>query len=319
MTLPSIRPGRKQDLPALSHLFAAGPRSYFYDELGGDASEPDLLEGPNAVLMDQRAKRLRGYISLRLAQRSPALPPTAPTRVSLRAAAFSSAGHAARLQFRALLSYVQQLLPPCPQGYLFFALTEQRWLQASLNETGFDISDAVRFYECKVRDVQPAPQPANLRPAQKTDFASLAAVDAAAFEPLWHMGESDLLALHRDCRFEVAETEGTPIGYAALRLHQDGSARGSASAQVVRLAVHPNAQNQGVGRQLLVACLGYARSLDVGRVYLNTQESNARSRRLYESLQFRIRGRPVPVFVKKVSELQSLSASLGISHERQSP
>lgn len=318
MTLPSIRPGRKQDLPALSHLFAAGPRSYFYDELG-DASEPDLLDGPNAVLIDQRAKRLRGYISLRLAQRSPALPPNASTKVSLRAAAFSSAGHAARLQFRALFCFAQRLLPPCQYGYLFFALTEQRWLQASLKESGFEISDAVRSYECKVREVQQAPQPANLRPAQKTDFASLAAVDAAAFEPLWHMGESDLLALHRDCRFEVAETEGTPIGYTALRLHQDGSARGFSSAQIVRLAVHPNAQNQGVGRQLLVACLGYTRSLDIRRVYLNTQESNARSRRLYESLQFRLRGRPVPVFVKKESVRQTQSARFGISHERQSP
>lgn len=313
-----MRPGRKQDLPALSDLFTVSPRSYFYDELG-DASEPDLLEGVSAVVADQRANRLRGYLSFRPNQRSSALPPSAPTKVSLRAAAFSSAGAVARLQFRALFCYAQQLLPPCPQGYLFFALTEQSWLQASLKETGFDISDAVRFYERKVGDVQPVPHPANLRPTQKTDFASLAAVDAAAFEPLWHMGESDLLALNRDCRFEVAETDRTPIGYAALRLHQDGSAHGFSGAQVVRLAVHPNAQKQGVGRQLLVSCLAYARSLGIRRIYLNTQESNGRSRKLYESIQFQIRGRPVPVLVKRESERRTLSASFGTSHERLSP
>ncbi len=318
MNLPSIRPGCNQDLPALSHLFAASPRSYFYDELG-DASEQDLLDGPNAILIDQRANRLRGFISLRLPQRSSALPPSAPTKVSLRAAAMTAAGRAARPQFRSLFCYAQQLLPACPQGYLLYALTEQRWLQASLKETGFEIADAVRFYERKDLDVQPVPQPANLRPAQKTDFGCLATVDAAAFEPLWHMGESDLLALHRDCRFEVAETDRTPIGYTALRLHQDGSARGFSSAQVVRLAVHPNAQNQGVGRQLLVSCLAFARSLDIRRVYLNTQESNGRSRKLYESLQFRKLGRPVPVFTKKDSERQTRSAALETSYERPSP
>ena len=263
------------------------------------SQKPDLLEGVNAVLEDQGTERLTGFVSLRPAHQSAALPPEAAAKVSLRAAAVTLPGAAARQQFRDLFSYAQQLLPPIPRDYLFFALTERRWLHACLRDAEFKKTDAVRFYQWKHRDIPQVPQPARLRAAQESDLAALAALDAFAFGAVWHMGESDLGTLQRDCRFEIAAIDGKVVGYTALRLSQDPSSQSVASAQVVRLAVHPEVQNNGIGRQLLVACLTTAKSLGIRHVFLNTQESNTHSRRLYESLHFQKRGHSIPVFVKE--------------------
>lgn len=299
MNLPSIRPGRFEDLPALKHLHTSSLRCYYYSEVA-QTEEPELLTGLNSVLVDQETERLRGYVSFDGVMRSEALPAEAPTKVSLRAAAFSTPGAVARLQFRALFEHAQEQLPPQSQCYLFSALTEQGWLSASLRETGFAICDSVRLYERRSHEVENVQQPAELRPAQPSDLLRLAKLDAETFEPLWHMGIFELKCLLRDCRLEIAEMAQETVGYSALRLNPDGSPRGFSSAQVVRLAVHPRFQARGIGRQMLVSCLRSTHLLGIDRVFLNTQESNAPSQSLYESLQFRKRGRPIPVFVNRV-------------------
>ena len=295
----SIRQVRYEDLPELQRLHTSCSRSYYYDD-HSDNEEGELLAGVNAVLEDKLSERLRAYIFFDGVNRSELLPVSAPTRISLRAAAFNSAGAAARLQFRALLEHAQEQLPPQSQGYLFTALTEQGWLRASLREAGFEICDSVRSYERRSPQIEKAQQPAVVRPVQPSDLLQLAKVDAATFEPLWHMGTIELKYLLHDCRFEIAEIAQESVGYSVLRLNSDGSPRGFNSAQVVRLAVHPDFQARGIGRQLLVSCLRYTHQLDIDRVFLNTQESNANSQKLYESLRFRKRGRPIPVFVKRV-------------------
>ena len=304
MNHSSIRPGRLEDLPELQRLHAESLRSYYYDDLG-NSEEPELIRGVNAVFVDRHTRKLKGFVAFDRVLRSQALPESAPSKVPLRAAAISSAGPAARSHFRALFEHTRQQLPLQSQGYLFFALTRQGWLRASLKESGFDQWDAVRFYERRSSTVEPVSQPAALRPAQPSDLPKLAKLDAAAFEPLWHMGVTELQQLQRDCHIEIAEAAETTVGYSALRLVSDGSRQGSGSAQLVRLAVHPRAQTRGVGRQLLVAGLCRATDLGFGRVFLNTQESNTPSQNLYESLQFRRRGRTVPVFVKRVEQRQA--------------
>lgn len=296
----SIRQGRLEDLPELRRLYASCSRSYYYDDFG-DTEEPELLSGVNAVLEDHQSERLRGFISFDGINRSEVLPVSAPTKVSLRAAAFKSAGAAARLQFRALFEHAQEQLPPQSQGYLFCALTEQGWLRASLEVAGFEFCDSVRLYERRSFQVENVQQPAVLRPVQPSDLLQLAELDAATFQPLWHMGTIELKSLLRDSRLEIAKIAQETAGYSVLRLNSNGSPQGFNSAQVVRLAVHPRFQTRGIGRQLLVSSLRYTHKLGVDRVFLNTQESNASSQKLYESLQFRNRGRPIPVFVKRVN------------------
>jgi putative acetyltransferase len=59
------------------------------------------------------------------------------------------------------------------------------------------------------------------------------------------------------------------------------------------VVVHPRAQGQGLGRRLFTAFLEHVRHRETGvtRVELITRESNARARKLYESLGFQLEGR----------------------------
>ena len=59
------------------------------------------------------------------------------------------------------------------------------------------------------------------------------------------------------------------------------------------IAVHPDAQGQGIGRRMFVELLDavMADHPDITRVELITGESNARAQHLYESLGFRKEGR----------------------------
>jgi ribosomal protein S18 acetylase RimI-like enzyme len=292
-----IRPGRPEDLPEVRQLLSNGLRSYL--NAGVDVL-PELLQGATAAAVHAHTQRILGFISLQQEECSDALPAQAPVRVSVRAAAASSPGSTARAQFKALFECAAQALPAHPSGHLFYVLTDQGWLQASLRETGFVLHDAILFYESRASAAHPVPQPANLRPAQRSDLPRLACVDAAAFDPLWHMGKTELGRLYCEGRMEVAVSNEKAVGYSALNLHTDGTGHRKGSAQLVRLAVHPQAQDLGIGRQLLVSSLCHAHSQGIRHVFLNTQESNSLSQVLYESLQFRKLGRKVPVFVRRV-------------------
>ena len=59
------------------------------------------------------------------------------------------------------------------------------------------------------------------------------------------------------------------------------------------VVVHPRVQGQGLGRSLFTAFLDHVRQHETGvtRVELITRESNARARKLYESLGFQLEGR----------------------------
>lgn len=220
--------------------------------------------------------------------------------MSLRTVDLSATGAAALYLFKRLFECATQQLLLHPQNYLFHILTDEGWLQACLREAGFKQFDAIRTYKRTSRAVQPARQQANLRLARKSDLPGLVVLDAAAFAPLWHMSAVELFSLQRDHRFEVAESGVEIVGYTALRLIADDLSDRFGSAHLVRLAVHPLAQDRGIGRQLLVSSLNYAHNLGAYDIFLNTQESNSLARKLYESLQFRKSGRSIPVLVKRI-------------------
>ena len=298
MNPSSIRPAQPEDLPEMCRLLAAGSRS-FANVGAEDLSR--LLQGSCGAAVQVDARKISGFVVLQLENFAEELAADAPARVSLLATASKFPGARARQQFSALFECAEGILPARPAGQLFYALADQNWLQASLREAGFAHCDSIRFYERRGPVSQPQRRPARLHPADRSDFSHLARVDAAAFEPLWRMGAAEFGRLYKECRVEVAVRDGKRVGYAALNLYTDGDRRDEKAAQLVRLAVHPQAQELGIGRQLLVSSLFHASSLGIHRVLLNTQESNRHSQRLYESVQFRKRGRSVPVYVKRDS------------------
>ena len=298
MNSASIRPAQTQDLPQMYNLLACGSRSFANV---GEGDLPGLLQERFGAAVQVDSQSISGFVVLHKEVLADELSARAPVRVSLRAAATKYPGAKARRQFSALFECAEETLPAWTAGQLFYAMTDQGWLKASLTEAGFKHRDSIRFYERVGPVAQPQHQPADLRPAARSDLPHLARLDEAAFEPLWHMGVAELGRLYSDCRLEVAVRDGQTAGYAALNLHTDGGRRDEGAAQLVRLAVHPQAQDRGIGRQLLVSSLLHAHAQGICRVLLNTQESNRPSQRLYESMQFRKRGRAVPVYVKSKS------------------
>jgi ribosomal protein S18 acetylase RimI-like enzyme len=132
----------------------------------------------------------------------------------------------------------------------------------------------------------------------ESDLDRLAHLDSETFDPLWHMSRADLLQLCFTSRVQVAEFAGQLAGYTATAIYSESTnpfAQGE--AQIVRIAVHPSMQGQGIGRQLLADSIHYAHSQSIYRIQLNTQASNKVSQHLYESFHFRPQGGNVPVLI----------------------
>jgi ribosomal-protein-alanine N-acetyltransferase len=289
----SIRLGEVTDLPQIRHLLRSS-RSYLN---AGLEDLPSLLNKAVTVVGEDKRGELWGFLAFQIESRPQTLPVTAATRVSLRGAAvvqtLFSGPRLPRL-IDASLGELQQ--SACPLQ--LFALPSHGWLVSALQQSGFREVDQIRFYVRTQRDLPDFPSPAQLRPVQEADLDRLAHLDSETFEPLWHMGRTDLLQLCFTARVQVAEVEDQLVGYTATAVYAESSHPFARSeAQIVRIAVHPSRQGQGIGRQLLADSIGYAHSQSVYQIQLNTQESNNASQRLYKSFQFRTQGSNVPVLL----------------------
>ena len=156
------------------------------------------------------------------------------------------------------------------------------WLTGVLDERGFATRDWVITYEWQY---QPVSVRGNMsvavRPAQHRDLPTLLAMDAAIFGPVWHKPIGNFEdALARAFTFTVAEEDDRLIGYQwSDKLQEHG--------HITRLAVCPGWENRGVGTRLLTESMTAMVKAGVAWITLNTQESNLRSRRLYERHGFR--------------------------------
>ena len=85
------------------------------------------------------------------------------------------------------------------------------------------------------------------------------------------------------------------VGFALTSLNPENE-----YAYLIRLAILPAYRERGIGKQLVVDALEYARAAGATGLALNTQASNLVSRRLYESLGFRPTGQTLSVMVYPV-------------------
>ncbi len=179
---------------------------------------------------------------------------------------------------------------------LYIILTEE-WLHGPLHAHGFVQASRLGTYLRHAHSIPPVPRdPAALRLVRPDDIPQVAQVDRAAFAPLWSYSARELTyLLALGCRMVVAEMDGRIVGYACGEVIGD-------IGHIARLAVHPDRQGQGIGRQLLLDTMTYLHSVGVTRFSLNTEIDNPQATRLYESLNFRRFGRLIPVLVKDIGE-----------------
>ncbi len=224
------------------------------------------------------------------------LPPTAPDRVFLRAAAFRGGSSPSAALAELVAAWAGATWAP----RLLIAYGGEPWFNRSLLAAGCTLAEEVIYYALPdlQRTVASPPaglpagaQPAILRLAVPAELASLALLDTACFNVLWHMGVADLRQLLLFGRLTVAVRDGALVGYLALTVKDT-------VAQVARLAVHPAWSGHGIGRQLLADGLLAAAEGGCDLAVLNTQSHNTRSQAIYRSFGFRPTGEHFEVYTR---------------------
>ena len=119
-----------------------------------------------------------------------------------------------------------------------------------------------------------------LRPVETADIPALLAIEEACFDEFWRydaISFLDIVATHP--YFVVAELDGKVIGYQFNAL--DGE-----FGYLVRIAVHPSLNGQGIGARLVAEAIRFFKQANVIRIMLNTQDDNTHAHRLYEWFGF---------------------------------
>ena len=137
--------------------------------------------------------------------------------------------------------------------------------------------------------------PAVIRPATPQDIPAIVVNDRAAFDPVWwHSSKSIAHALQAVSHFSVAEVAGEVVGHAFSDLY-------GGQGHLIRLAIHPTYQRQGLGEQLAIESLNYQIAAGAFPFTVNTQSDNLPSQALYRRLGYSNIGRPVPVMQRMLA------------------
>jgi ribosomal protein S18 acetylase RimI-like enzyme len=110
-------------------------------------------------------------------------------------------------------------------------------------------------------------------------------MDALGFHPLWRNSRETFEQWQQTLPyFAVAVVGNCPVGYCYCSVD-------SGHGHLVRMAVHPTWQGQGIGIRLLAEALRFFQDAGARRITLNTQEENQRAQWLYRGCGFRLVGR----------------------------
>ena len=153
-------------------------------------------------------------------------------------------------------------------------------------QLGFDIIERIIEYErlgCDLDTPVPTRPIRSYRVGDPSDARAVLAVERKSFPWLWWNSAEELAAYESTpgVQLFLALDGAEVVGYAGI------SVRGPA-AHLDRLAVTATHQRHGYGAALVAHCLGRLVDRGVRRVTLSTQESNYKSRSLYERLGFRL-------------------------------
>lgn len=162
--------------------------------------------------------------------------------------------------------------------------------------SGFEVREELHLLSRDLDTLPRAPD-APLRRGRRRDRRPTLEIDAMAFPPFWRLDETglvDAMAATPSARFRVAG-HGRVLGYAV-------SGRAGARGYLQRLAVHPEAQGQGLGRALVLDGLRWMRRGGVIRAMVNTQVENDRALQLYQSMGFQMEPTGLAVLVRRLQD-----------------
>jgi [ribosomal protein S18]-alanine N-acetyltransferase len=167
--------------------------------------------------------------------------------------------------------------------YLYYSGNDMQedWLRDILLGRRFTLHRLLYAYDKFDYSVPSTGNPeVQLRPVENRDIPDLLAIEKACFEDFWRydaLSFEDIAATHP--YFVVAELNSKVVGYQFNALDDE-------FGYLVRIAVHPSVNGQGVGVRLMSAAITFFQQAHVLRIMLNTQDDNTRAHRLYEWFGF---------------------------------
>ena len=177
-------------------------------------------------------------------------------------------------------------------GITVAAIPLQGWFRNRLETAQFSYTYDVAMlaWEDQKLPSKPAPTTCTIRLMNYDDLSAVRDLDHASFDAIWQPSLDTLaIAFQQAAVATVAEDQHGLIGYQI-------STAGSQGGHLARLAVHPRAQEQGVGYALLRDMLMQFHRRGAARVTVNTQEDNEASFGLYLKAGFRPTGEVYPVY-----------------------
>ncbi len=167
--------------------------------------------------------------------------------------------------------------------YLYYSGNDMQndWLRDVLLVRSFALHRLLYAYDKYDYSIPSTGNPdVKLRPVEKRDIPALLAIEEACFEDFWRydaLSFEDIVATHP--YFVVAELNGKVVGYQFNALEDE-------FGYLVRIAVHPSVNGQGIGVRLMSEAITFFQQAHVLRIMLNTQDDNVRAHRLYEWFGF---------------------------------
>ncbi len=182
-----------------------------------------------------------------------------------------------------LLEHLKKHLIKRGVRYLYYSGNDMQndWLRDVLLVRSFALHRLLYAYDKYDYSIPSTGNPdVKLRPVEKRDIPALLAIEEACFEDFWRYDAfsfEDIAATHP--YFVVAELNGKVVGYQFNALEDE-------FGYLVRIAVHPSVNGQGVGVRLMSEAITFFQQAHVLRIMLNTQDDNVRAHRLYEWFGF---------------------------------
>lgn len=287
----TLRAATRQDLGAVRELLGASAQR----QLQFGKEDIDAFLDKGGVLLGLKGGRPLALLVVDIEARPATLPAAAPDRLFVRGLVVRHGSSPS-----AALGDLLGLLHGASQPRLLIAHSGFSWYNRSLTAAGFAAVERVHFLELdkapqRLRALHTDAALVTLRPGAFADLDALAALDAAAFSPLWHFPAAALRPLTLQGRLQTAWHGDELVGYGLMTFN-------GALAHVARLAVHPQWQGRGIGRQLMFDTLAAAVAAGCRTVVLNTQVDNQPAQRLYRSLGFRATGEEFTVYTRLLAQ-----------------
>ncbi len=156
---------------------------------------------------------------------------------------------------------------------------------SALDGHGFEIIDRLALLQTDLTAAPPAAH-ARIRHLRRSHYGLAAEVDLAAFGPRWGQDVSSLVDIGTSTTWHRARWISQDHQWTREMAGFAISGAAGSVGYLQRLAVHPDAQRHGYGRDLTLDSLAWMRSMGATTALVNTGITNSPALALYERLGF---------------------------------